>query len=184
VPVTRPAVFLDRDGTINVDSGYVWRARDLELCPGAAEGIARLNDAGHLVIVVTNQSGVARGYFSEDDVTAFHRVLSDTLNAHGAHVDAFYYAPFHPSEGKGRYRCESRLRKPDIGMFELAMHDFAIDVERSWMVGDHLHDMEFARRAGLRAILVGSVPRHPSEGEPPFAWARDLASATGRILGR
>lgn len=182
----RPAVFLDRDGTLNVDRGYTHRVEDLELAPGAAEAIARLNRADFLVIVVTNQSGVGRGYYDETAVARFHAAIEARLAKAGAHIDAFYFCPFHPHAAVARYRRASPLRKPDTGMFDLARADFPIDVARSWMIGDKLDDMHFARQAGLRGILVPTV----GEGAPVasevealgFLSSPNLTDAVARIL--
>lgn len=182
----RPAVFLDRDGTINVDHGFVHRPEDLELIEGAAQSIARLNRADFHVIVVTNQSGVARGLFTETDVERFHLEIEARLRAAGGHIDRWYYCPFHPTDGIGAYRCESRLRKPDIGMFERACGDFDIDVTRSWMIGDKLEDMVFARRCGLRGVLVktGHGARVLQEHREPawFSVADSIVHAVASIL--
>ncbi len=184
----RPAVFLDRDGTINVDHGYVHRVEDLELIEGAAEAIAALNRAGKLVLVVTNQSGVARGLYTEVDVARFHEAMSEALAGEGAHVDAFYHCPNHPTEGIGRYRIDSRDRKPGTGMFDRARADFAIDVAASWMVGDKLDDMRFAKAAGLKALLVETgkgASASASLDEPAwFDVVADLRAAAARVLER
>lgn len=153
--LARPAVFLDRDGTINWDHGYVHRADQFEFIPGAPAAIRSLNAMGYLVLVVTNQAGVARGYYSEIDVRRLHAHVDRELAAQGARVDAYYHCPFHPTHGLGRYRRTSSCRKPGTGMFTRACRDFHVDVPRSWMVGDSESDMEFSRRAGLRGIRVG-----------------------------
>jgi D-glycero-D-manno-heptose 1,7-bisphosphate phosphatase len=180
----RAAVFLDRDGTINVDSGYVWHPRDLVLIAGSAAAIRRLNLADYLVIVVTNQSGVARGYFDEAAIHRFHQALSAQLAVAGARIDRFYFCPFHPTCGQGLHRRSSRLRKPEIGMFELATRDFSISVSRSWMVGDQAVDMEFARRSGLRRILVTGDRKLSAEERalPDVIFEPSLAKAVDRIL--
>jgi D-glycero-D-manno-heptose 1,7-bisphosphate phosphatase len=184
--VPRPAVFLDRDGTINVDRGYVHRLEELELIPGAARAIAQLNAHGFLTLVVTNQSGVARGMFSEDDVTRLHAELERRLSACDARIDAFYVAYAHPTEGQGDYRLDSPLRKPGIGMYEQARGDFALATEESWMIGDKLADMEFARAAGLRGILVrtGKGCEELARCQDPhwFSVADDLAAAVAMIM--
>ena len=149
-------MFLDRDGTINLDSGFVHRQEDLVLLPGALQALAELKRAGFLLIVVTNQSAVARGYCSEADVVRFHAHMNTVLAAEGAAIDAFYYCPHLPDADVVAYRRDSALRKPDIGMFHAACSDFPIDVAASFMIGDRLSDVQFAARAGLRAILVRS----------------------------
>lgn len=183
----KPAVFLDRDGTLIVDRGYVHRVEDLAFIDGAVDAIAALNRQGWLVIVVTNQSGVARGYYSETDVERFHRAMRAELAKAGARVDAFYHCPYHPTAGLGRYRRDSPMRKPATGMFVRACDDYAIDVEASWMVGDKLDDMRFARAAGLRGILVQTGQGSDEVGtfdQPPwFATAESIVDACRNITG-
>lgn len=153
----RKVVFLDRDGTINEEVNYLHRKEDLVLVSGVPEAIACLNRAGYEVIVVTNQAGVARGYYSEEDVCALHTYLNQVLEKDGAHIDAFYYCPHHPVHGIGAYRCVCRCRKPDIGLLENAEQQGGeIDKEHSWMIGDKVSDTEAGRRFGIRSILVGT----------------------------
>ena len=142
----RAAVFLDRDGTINEDRGFVHRPEDLALFPGAIEALASLKRAGFLLIVVSNQSGVARGYYTEADVERFHAHMNAVLAAKGAGIDAFYYCPFLADAPIEAYRRDSPWRKPDVGMFEAACRDHGIDVLRSHMIGDRSSDVEFAAR--------------------------------------
>ncbi len=179
----RPAVFLDRDGTINVDTGYVGTVAQFVFLDGVPATIRRLNQHGFLVIVVTNQSGVARGYFTEEDVEALHQHIERELARSGAHIDRFYYCPTHPDHGIGRYRTTSSWRKPDIGMFEQACRDFEIDVSRSWMVGDSEVDIEFARRAGIRPVQIAQPI--PADSAPAGELVRvpSLAAAVAHILG-
>jgi D-glycero-D-manno-heptose 1,7-bisphosphate phosphatase len=146
----RPAAFLDRDGVINVDLGYVHRIEDLAWIEGAPQAIARLNRAGYLVIVVTNQSGIGRGYYDEAAMDAVHAEIRARLAAQGARIDAIYACPFHPEAEIARFRHPDHPdRKPNPGLLLRAMADFAIDRERSFMVGDKASDMEAARRAGV-----------------------------------
>jgi len=149
----KPAVFLDRDGTLVRDDGYVHAIVELEVLPQVVEGLSALKRAGFLLIVVTNQSGVARGLYGEEDVVRFHDELNVRLGAAAA-IDAFYYCPYHPEGTVPQYRKHSVLRKPEIGMFQAACNDFPIAVERSYMIGDRPLDAEFGRRAGLYPILV------------------------------
>jgi D-glycero-D-manno-heptose 1,7-bisphosphate phosphatase len=151
---SRPAAFLDRDGVINVDLGYVHRVEDLEYIPGVAAAIRRLNQAGYLVIVVTNQSGIGRGYYDEAAMDAVHKALRDMLAQSGAAIDAVYACPFHPEAEIERYRHPDHPdRKPNPGLLQRAMRDFPIDRERSFMIGDKDSDMEAARRAGVAGHL-------------------------------
>jgi D-glycero-D-manno-heptose 1,7-bisphosphate phosphatase len=147
----RPAAFLDRDGVINVDLGYVNRIEDLAWIPGAPQAIARLNRAGFLVIVITNQSGIGRGYYDEAAMEAVHAEIRARLAGEGAAIDAFYSCPFHPEAEIERYRHPDHPdRKPNPGLLLRAMRDFPIDCARSFMIGDKDSDMEAARRAGVR----------------------------------
>jgi D-glycero-D-manno-heptose 1,7-bisphosphate phosphatase len=150
----RPAAFLDRDGVINVDTGYTFRPEDLILTPTAAEGIRLLNEAGYWVIVVTNQSGVARDYFSIADVERFHAHLQRRLAEQGARIDAFYLCPYHREGTVEAYRCDHEDRKPNPGMLLKAMRDWPITREGSFMIGDKPSDEEAASRAGIASILV------------------------------
>jgi D-glycero-D-manno-heptose 1,7-bisphosphate phosphatase len=150
---TKPAVFLDRDGTINVEKDYLYRVEEFEFIPGAVEAIRLLNQAGYLVVVVTNQSGVARGYYTEADVKQLHLHIDAVLASQGARVDAWYYCPHH-EQGKPPYNQECDCRKPMPGMLLQAAADHAIDLTRSWMVGDKPADIEAGQTAGCRQVLV------------------------------
>ena len=150
---TKRAVFLDRDGTINVEKDYLYRVEEFEFVPGAAQAIRRLNEAGWLVVVVTNQSGVARGYYGEQEVQELHRHVDQELARSGARVDAWYYCPHHPA-GRAPYSRECDCRKPLPGMLLAAAATYEIDLTASWMIGDKLADVEAAYAAGCRPILV------------------------------
>jgi D-glycero-D-manno-heptose 1,7-bisphosphate phosphatase len=147
------AVFLDRDGTINQEKDYLYQVDEFEFIPGAPEAVKLLNEAGFLVVVVSNQSGVARGYYTEDDVDILHRHIADELAKSGARVDAWFYCPHHP-QGKGSYSLACRCRKPLPGMLLEAAHRYAIDLAASVMIGDKLVDVEAGAAAGCRTILV------------------------------
>jgi D-glycero-D-manno-heptose 1,7-bisphosphate phosphatase len=151
---SKPAVFLDRDGTISEEVGYVNHLSRLRLFPWTVAAILKLNRAGLPVIVVTNQSGVGQGYFPEALVHEAHQQIQAELNARGAHVDAFYYCPHHPSARLSAYRVECRCRKPDTGMLEQAAHDWHLDLSRSFIVGDSTRDVECGTRAGASTIMV------------------------------
>jgi D-glycero-D-manno-heptose 1,7-bisphosphate phosphatase len=148
------AVFLDRDGTINVEKGYVHRIEDFEFIPGAQRAIGMLRDAGFLVIVVTNQSGVARGYYPLETVHRLHRHMDDELAKFGAAVDAYYVCPHHPEGGEDKYSKVCECRKPLAGMLMEAAKDFSIDLASSYMIGDHLSDVEAGLKAGCRPLFV------------------------------
>ncbi len=150
----KKAVFLDRDGTINVEKGYVHRAEDFEFIPGAPQAIGMLRDAGFLVIVVTNQSGVARGYYSLEDVHRLHGHMDSELAAYGTVVDAYCICPHHPMGEVGEFAKVCDCRKPLPGMLLEAAAKFSIDLGSSYMVGDKLTDVEAALAAGCRPVFV------------------------------
>lgn len=155
VPLWRkkPAVFLDRDGVLNVDTGYVHRPEEFIWVEGAKEAIKYLNDQGYLVIVVTNQAGVARGYYTERDVHHLHTWINEELALVGAHIDAFYYCPHHAQAGKGAYAVDCGCRKPAPGLLLRALQEWEIDIDKSFMVGDKLSDLEAAEGAGIKGYL-------------------------------
>lgn len=152
IPV-RPALFLDRDGVLNEDHGYVHRWEDFRWIEGARETVAAFNAAGWWVFVVTNQSGVGRGYYTEADMHALHAKMSESLAEVGGRIDAYYYCPHHPEAAEESYRHpDPPDRKPNPGMLLRAMADWPVDAARSIMVGDKAGDIEAGRRAGVRAL--------------------------------
>jgi D-glycero-D-manno-heptose 1,7-bisphosphate phosphatase len=153
-PASRRAVLLDRDGTITRDRGFTHRTSDLELLPGAAAGLAQMARQGFRLFVVTNQSGVARGYFSEADVQAFHDALAERLRRQGVEIEGFYFCPFHPTEGRGVYRQESSLRKPADGMLRRCAIEHDLDLGQCVAIGDRQTDIAAGQAAGCRTVLV------------------------------
>lgn len=180
----RKAVFLDRDGTINEEREYLSRVEDFSLIEGAAEAISLLGDAGFLVVVVTNQSGIGRGYYSEEDFENINRHMASELEKHGAKVNASYFCPHHPSHGKGKYKAECDCRKPLPGMLLKAAADLGIDLASSWMVGDKKSDIDAGIAAGCSSILVrtgyGEAEARLVQQDLPVA--DDLLAATRIIL--
>lgn len=155
--LARPALFLDRDGVINVDTGYPHDPAALRLTPNAAAGIRLANDAGAWVLVVTNQSGVARGLFPLAAVDAFHAAIQARIDAAcGARIDAFYVCPFHRDGIVPEFTREHEDRKPAPGLLLRAMRDRPVDRARSLMIGDKPSDAEAAARAGVRSVLIPS----------------------------
>ncbi len=150
----RPVAFLDRDGVLNVDVNYLHKPEQVVWLPGAIEAVRELNDAGYLVIVVTNQAGIGRGFYTESDFEVFTAWMAERLADAGAHVDAVYHCPHHPTEALPGWREDCECRKPRPGMFLRAIAEWDVDVERSFMVGDKPGDLEAARAAGIaRGVL-------------------------------
>jgi len=148
------AVFLDRDGTLNEEVGYLDSAGKLQMIPEAFEAVRRINESGMKAVVVTNQAGVAKGLFSEKFVRDVNDRIQGLFIEYGALIDRFYYCPHHPSEGADPYRKICDCRKPEPGLLQQAAQDLDIDLARSYMIGDHLRDVETARRVGAKGILV------------------------------
>jgi histidinol-phosphate phosphatase family protein len=184
VAVSARAVFLDKDGTLienvpdNVDPGRV------RLAPGAVEGLGRLHAAGYALVVVSNQSGVARGLFPEAALVAVAGRLDRLLGEAGIPLRGFRYCPHHPDGRVGRYRRRCACRKPAPGLLLRAAADYGLDLAASWMVGDILDDVEAGRRAGCRTVLVdagGETEWRPGPDRRPHHVVADLAEAARRI---
>ena len=170
----RRCVFIDRDDTIAKDVPYCDSPDKFHLFPGIPEQIKRLNDAGFLVIVITNQSGIGRGYFTEDTLAKIHEKMKADIEAGGGPLDAIYYCPHTPDE-------DCNCRKPRTGLIEAACRDFAIDLARSWMVGDKAADIELAKNVHLRAAQF--LPKEESQLLPGAEFAvRSLSELSSRIL--
>lgn len=150
----RPAVFIDRDGTLTEEVGYVNHPRRLHLLPRSVEAIRRLNAAGVAAVVTTNQAGVARGYFSEDVLHAVNAEMVAQLKREGAHLDGVYVCPHHPTEGEPPFRADCDCRKPKPGMLLRAAAELSLDLTASAVVGDRPSDLVVARAVGARGILV------------------------------
>ena len=149
-----PAVFIDRDGTLTEEVGYVNHPKRLRLLPRSAEAIRRLNGSGVKAVMVTNQSGVARGYFTEEVLQAVNEALVSQLKAEGAYLDGLYVCVHHPTVGEPPYRAVCDCRKPGPGLLRSAASDLGLDLSRSWTVGDKISDVLAGRRAGTGSILV------------------------------
>ncbi|HJQ34981.1 MAG TPA: HAD family hydrolase [Pyrinomonadaceae bacterium] len=150
----RRAVFIDRDGTISEEVGYVNHVSRYRVFPFAAAAVRALNEAGWLAVLVTNQAGVARGYFEEKLIGQVHGVLAAELERGGARLDAVYYCPHHPTVGEPPYRFDCDCRKPKPGLIKRAAEELGLDLAQCWMVGDRYSDTELARNAGVRAAFV------------------------------
>ena len=186
----RPAVLLDRDGTLIDDTGYPSRFDQVRFFPCGFAAVRRLNEAGFLVVVVTNQSGVGRGYFSEDQLADLHVRLTEAFAAEGARLDAFYVCPHYDLSPDPRYRRACSCRKPLPGLGQKAAADLEIDLDRSYMIGDKEDDVKFGRAVGAVPVLVltgyGRQTRDKLEGTPgrPEAVAADIGQAVDWILAR
>jgi D-glycero-D-manno-heptose 1,7-bisphosphate phosphatase len=185
----RAAVFLDRDGTLIEDVGFLDTLTRLVVFPWTIDAVRALNRAGLPVIVVTNQSGVARKYFPESFVHDTHRALDERLAAGGARVDAYYYCPHHPDGKLPEHALDCDCRKPRPGLVDRAARDLNLDPERSFVVGDKWGDVRLAHAVGARAILVrtgsGAVEeQHPRPGLTADAVLDNLAAAASWILMR
>ena len=149
-----PAIFLDRDGTINEEMGYINHIDRFKIFPFVAESIKIFRKNGFKTIVVTNQSGVARGYFTEELLNKVHTKLANFLEENGTKLDGIYYCPHHPSEGTGRYKLECNCRKPKTGLIEIAAQEHDIDLKKSYMIGDRYKDMKFAQNLNIKSGFV------------------------------
>ena len=175
----KKAVFLDRDGTLNPDPGYISRPDDFALFPGVADALAKLQRAGYLLILITNQSGIARGLITLEQLTAIHARMQNLLAASGASIDAIYYCPHHPDfpavEGEAPCNC----RKPLPGLIKRALGDHQVDPAQSFMVGDRSSDVKIALATGVQPIFIGSAPLLAF---PEVTTVTDLVAAAAHIM--
>ena len=183
----RPAVFLDRDGTLSEERGFIDRLELLEISPWTTDAIRLLNRAGFVVVVVTNQSAIGRGIIDLPFLQAVHDAFDRHLARSGARVDRYYYCPHHPDARLPEFRVVCRCRKPGPGMIEQATTEFGLDLSRSFMVGDRLIDVACGHAAGVRSLLVRSGhSAHTGEAPPglsePDAILNNLMEAVGWIL--
>lgn len=185
----KPAVFMDRDGTLSYEVGYVNHASRFRLYPFSVDAVRLINRAGLLAVVVTNQAGVARGYFPESVIHEVHGSLRAAMEAGGARLDGIYCCPHHPSLGEPPYRKDCDCRKPRPGLLRRAEAELGIDLARSYVVGDRLGDLELAWAVGAKGVLVksgyglGELTYHaPSWPRPPDLVAEHLLEAVRRIL--
>jgi D-glycero-D-manno-heptose 1,7-bisphosphate phosphatase len=173
------AVFLDRDGTLNVEKDYLYKIEDFAFVSGVPQALKHLQDAGFLLVVVTNQSGVARGYYRLTDVEKLHRHLQTQLQKWDVQISAFYVCPHYP-RGQGPYAVDCACRKPRPGLLLRAADELEIDLGRSFMVGDKLSDAQAGQAAGCTALLVRSG--HSLAPDAPFEVVADLTAAVEKIL--
>jgi D-glycero-D-manno-heptose 1,7-bisphosphate phosphatase len=186
----RPAIFMDRDGTLAEEVGYVNHVSRFRLFPWAIDAVRLVNRSGRLAVLITNQAGVARGYFPEPVVHEVHERLRGALTAGAARLDGIYYCPHHPDAGAPPYRQDCDCRKPKPGLLRRAAEDLGIDLTRSWVVGDRLGDLEVAWAVGARGALVktgygrGELEYHATAWpRQPDLVAEHLLEAVSGILG-
>lgn len=179
-----PAVFVDRDGTLIREVGYLSRLERIELLPGVADAIRLFHQKGLKVAVITNQSAVARGYITEEELNKIHDELRSQLARGGAYLDGIYYCPHHPTEGMGPYRISCDCRKPNVGLAKRAAAELHLDFGRSYMVGDQFIDMQFAARIGAKGLLIKVDKGESHEGAlgSDFLAVKDLWEAAHWII--
>lgn len=148
------AIFLDRDGTINIDKGYLYKKEDFEFEKGSIEALKRFMKLNFILIIVTNQSGVGRGYYREKDIEILNEYLIDYLSKKGIEIKKIYYCPHHPEEGVGKYKKDCEFRKPNPGMLLKGIREFDIDISKSYMVGDKISDVMAGLKSGLKSVLL------------------------------
>jgi D-glycero-D-manno-heptose 1,7-bisphosphate phosphatase len=187
----KPAVFIDRDGTLSHEVGYVNHPSRFRLYPFSIDAVRIINRSGWLAVLVTNQAGVARGYFPESMVIEVHESLRAAMSAGEAHLDGIYYCPHHPSVGRPPYRLDCDCRKPRPGLLKRAASELGIDLTRSFMIGDRFKDLETAWNAGASGVLVKTGYGRgdleyvvPGAGRPPDLVAENLLEAAKLILSR
>lgn len=171
----QPAVFFDRDGVLNVDHGYTYRPQDFQWMPGAIEAIKYCNEHNYLVLVITNQSGIARGYYKEEDVKRLHEHMISELKKQDAHIDAFYYCPHHPEGKITEYIKICTCRKPAPGMINSAMKEWPIDKTKSFVIGDKPSDMAAAEAVGMKGYLFTENNLFSYVKEIIHAWNDNVA---------
>ncbi|HLG17363.1 MAG TPA: D-glycero-beta-D-manno-heptose 1,7-bisphosphate 7-phosphatase [Blastocatellia bacterium] len=182
------AVFIDRDGTLNEDVGYVSTPDDLVIYPWASEAVRKINEAGMKAVVITNQSGIARGLYSERTLVCIHERMIEELAREGARIDAVYYCPHHPDFGGSAYRRDCECRKPKPGMLRAAAREHGIDLARSYVIGDKSCDINAAASAGARGVLVRTGYGRETIARPdlwpcePALIADDLLEGVGLLL--
>ena len=148
------AIFLDRDGTINIDKHYMYKIEDFEFVEGAEKGLKMLYDMGYKLIVVTNQGGIGRGYYTEEDLEKLNSYMEKRLLESGVKIEKCYFCPHHAEHGIGKYKADCSCRKPKPGMLIEGMKEFDIDPKKSYMIGDKMSDAEAGINAGVKPIIV------------------------------
>lgn len=183
------AVFLDRDGTINVDKAYLSKIEEFEYLPGVIQGLRMLQDAGFILIIVTNQSGIARGYYTEEDFLELNKWMLSDLRKKGIKIAKVYYCPHHPNGKIEKYKLDCNCRKPKLGMYEEAIEDFDIDLSRSFTIGDKIRDLAICEKTSCRGYLISDLEKKNlvdgvKNGKyRNIQYADDLLAAAKKIVG-
>ena len=183
------AVFLDRDGTINIEKDYLYKIEDFEFLPGAIDGLRILQDAGYILLIITNQSGIARGYYKEEEFHKLNNWMKEELNLYGIKISDVYFCPHHPEAKVEKYRIDCNCRKPKLGMYEQAIKDYNIDLSQSYTIGDKIRDCAICKGNGCKGFLIAEnekkeIIQSVKNGE--YEWieyAVDLKDAAKRIVG-
>ena len=172
----RKVIFLDRDGTINIEKSYLHKWEDFEFEKNAIEGLKELKNLGYEFIVVTNQSGIGRGYYTEEDLVTLNNQMTEKLKAFGIEILECFYCPHHPEKGIGKYKVDCNCRKPNPGMLLEGIKKYNVDIENSFMIGDKKGDLEAGKKAGLKSILVltGYGKKIEEEVKENYLIAKDL----------
>jgi D-glycero-D-manno-heptose 1,7-bisphosphate phosphatase len=181
----RPALFLDRDGVINEEVNYLYLWEECQFVDGIAELIATANNLGYVTCVITNQAGIGRGIYSEEDFHLFMGHMTDALLKQGARIDAIYFSPYHPEHGVGRYKQESEDRKPNPGMLLRAAEEHGIDLSRSLLIGDRCSDIQAGAAAGVTELyLFGTTEAAPCNKGLSYTGINHLSFVQKSLLAR
>ncbi|MAG50816.1 D-glycero-beta-D-manno-heptose-1,7-bisphosphate 7-phosphatase [archaeon] len=180
----KKVIFLDRDGTINEDSGFVYKIEDFKFLPKVIDSLKLLSKENFKFIIVTNQSGIGRGYYTEEDFLRFNNHIVNELLKDGIKIEKTYYCPHHPEHGVGEYKMDCTCRKPKTGLVIKAKEEFGINLLESIMIGDHPGDVEMGKKAGCKTIyvLTGHGKRHEVDSKEVNFIAKDLYEAAKWIL--
>ncbi len=154
--IMKKAIFLDRDGTINIDKGYLYKIDDFEFIPGVIDGLKLLTDAGFVIVIITNQSGIARGMYSEQDLIILNTWLSHYLHENGVSIGGIYYCPHHPNGVISKYRKQCDCRKPGLELYYTAVRELNINLDESYAIGDKLHDCCICYKTKCKGFLIGA----------------------------
>ncbi len=188
VSVGKKAVFLDRDGTINVEKNYLYKIDDFEFIDGVLEALKELSDAGFLLIIITNQSGIARGYYTEKDYEILNSWLLETLAKNRINITASYFCPHLPDATVEKYRTLCTCRKPNTGLFEQAVKDFNINLKRSFAIGDKIRDLAICEKSKCKGFLIGNneepevIEKTRKREFPNIVWKKNILDCVFEIL--